>query len=70
MVNISKLRGVIREKGTTEGKLACAIGLNPSTFSYKIKSGKFSLEEADAITTVLNLTGSEAIAIFFSQFVA
>lgn len=70
MVNTNKLRGVMREKGTTAGKLSEIIGINQSTFSYKINSGKFTIEEADKIAQALCLTSEEATAIFFSQFVA
>lgn len=70
MVNTNKLKGMIAEKGTTAGKLAESIGINQSTFSNKINSGKFTIEEADNIVRVLGLTSNEATAIFFSQFVA
>lgn len=70
MVNVNKLRGMIKEKGTSQGKLALDMGINPSTFSYKINSGKFTIEEADTIAMILKLTYSEATAIFFSQYIA
>ena len=70
MVNTKKLKGMIAEKGTTAGNLAENIGINPSTFSNKMKSGKFTIEEADNIVKALELTSDEATAIFFSQFVA
>ena len=70
MVNTNKLKGIIAEKGTTAGELAVKIGIHQSTFSSKIKSGKFTIEEADSIVKVLGLTCTEATKIFFSQFVA
>ena len=70
MVNTNKLKGAIREKGMTDGQVAVSIGINPSTFSTKINSGRFTIEEADNIVNVLGLTSEEATAIFFSQFVA
>jgi DNA-binding Xre family transcriptional regulator len=70
IVNTNKLRGMMAEKGTTAGKLAKSIGINQSTFSAKMSSGKFTIEEADNIVKVLGLTCEEATSIFFSQLVA
>jgi plasmid maintenance system antidote protein VapI len=64
------LRGKIVEKGKTNGEIAEIIGINQSTFSSKINSGKFTLEEADKISCALELSLTEATAIFFSKFVA
>ena len=70
MVNTDKLRGAIKERAMTNGDVAVGIGINPSTFSLKINSGKFTLDEADNISKLLNLSCGEATAIFFSQDVA
>lgn len=70
MVNTNKLKGAIKENGLTAGMVARYLGINPSTFSQKINSGRFTLEEADGISKMLNLTCDDATAIFFSQYVA
>lgn len=70
MVNTDKLRGAIKAKGLNEGDFAEKLGINKSTFSAKINSGKFTIGEADKIASLLCLSKEEATNIFFSQFVA
>lgn len=72
MTNVNKLRGKTVERGYTIEKLAKEIGMDRSTLYRKLSSEgeSFSIREADTIVRVLNLTKDEAIAIFFSQFVA
>lgn len=72
MVNVQKLRGVIVERGYTQERLAKEIPMDKSTFSRKMAGDgeDFSIEQADRISKILNLTKDEAIDIFFSQYVA
>lgn len=70
MVNVQKLRGVIVERGYTQERLAKEIPMDKSTFSRKMAGDgeDFSIEQADRISKILNLTKDEAIDIFFSQY--
>ena len=71
MVNISKLKGIIVEKGYTQEALASEIGIDKSTFYRKIKNGgSFSIGEVNAIVRAINLTRDEAVSIFFAETVA
>lgn len=72
MVNINKLKGKIVERGLNVEKLAERIGLDKSTLYRKINNDgeTFSIREANLICKELVLTGTEATAIFFSQYVA
>ena len=70
MTNVDKLKGAIKEKRLTPEKVAESI--DKSTMYRKLSNGgeDFTIKQADAITQILGLTGDEAQAIFFSQFVA
>lgn len=68
MLNRNMLRGKIVEKGMTEKQVAKEIGMSSKTFSLKMKSGKFGLDEADKIIALLEIEKPEQI--FFSQTVA
>ena len=71
MTNVDKLKGAIKEKRLTPEKVAESIGIDKSTMYRKLNGGEdFTIKQADAITQILGLTGDEAQAIFFSQFVA
>lgn len=72
MVNINKLKGKIVERGLTVEKLAEKIGVDRSTLYRKLAaSGEpFTVKEANLICRALELDGQEAMAIFFSNYVA
>ncbi|MGT2951630.1 phage repressor protein [Streptococcus cuniculi] len=71
MVDISKLKGKIVEKNTTQEVLADEIGINRSTFYRKMKQGgTFSVKEANDIVLSLGLSDEEALSIFFNKKVA
>lgn len=70
MLNVQKLKGKIVEKGKTVEDVSTELGINPSTFYRKLKNNSFEIREADSIATILSLSGTEACAIFFSQYVA
>lgn len=71
MVNVSKLKGKIVERNTTQEELATTIGIDKSTFYRKMKqNGNFSIKEVNLIVSALNLSKDEAMTIFFSETVA
>ncbi len=72
MVNTNKLKGKIVENGMSVEELAEKIGIDRSTVYRKIgASGEsFTIREANLICKILKLDKQEAMAIFFSQYVA
>ena len=71
MVNVSKLKGKIIERNTTQEALAKDIGIDKSTFYRKMKqNGCFSIQEVNLIVSSLGLSKDEALSIFFSETVA
>ena len=72
MTNVDKLRGKIKEKRLTPEKIADLLGIDKSTMYRKLNAGgeDFTIKQADLMSAALELDGSEAQAIFFSQFVA
>lgn len=71
MVNVNKLRGRIVESEMTVSDLADKIGINRASLYRKLdNSDSFTLREADAIASALSLSREDAVAIFFSQYVA
>ncbi len=70
MLNVQKLKGKIIECGRTVETISNEIGIDTATFYRKLKDNSFKIAEADKIAEVLSLTGAEASAIFFSQYVA
>lgn len=72
MVNVNKLKGKIVEHGMSISEFALKIGVDRATLYRRLGSDgrDFTIEEADLIVKELELSCSEASAIFFSQFVA
>lgn len=72
MVNVNKLKGKIVECGLTVSQLAEKINVDRATLYRKLNSeGKnFTIEEADLIARILELSYKEVNSIFFSQYVA
>lgn len=70
MLDVKKLKGKIVERGRTIESVSADLGINPATFYRKLKNNSFEINEADKLVNILSLSGSEATAIFFSQFVA
>lgn len=71
VINYNKLKGKIIEKGLTVEQCADALEIHRATL-YRKLNGRcpVSIQDADAIVRVLNLSKEEACSIFFSQFVA
>lgn len=72
MTNTNKLKGKVVEQGFTIGRLAEEINMDRSTLYRRLNTEgeNFSIKEADALVSALHLSKEEAVAIFFSQFVA
>ena len=67
MINASKLRGLIVEKGYTLGRIAEIIEVTPKTMYERMAVGNFRLGEMDKLIDVLEI--SDPIPIFFTQLV-
>jgi len=65
-VDISKLNGKIAEKATTKEQLAQQIGIDRSTLIRRLKNGKLLVGDAHVICESLELSTSEAVAIFLA----
>lgn len=66
-MNLSKLRGMIAEKGQTYKGCAAAIHVSPQTFTKKMRGATvFDIEEANNLGNFLEMTGKEKIDIFLS----
>ncbi len=72
MVNTDKLRGKIVERRMNIDSVATAVGITPSTLYRRLNGGggAFTIEEADKIASLLDLSAEELNNIFFAQYVA
>lgn len=59
MINRNLIRAKIAEKGMTQADVARQIGLSTKTFSVKMKSGKFGLDEAQRMVDLLSIDKPE-----------
>lgn len=68
MVNVSKLKGKIIEKGMNITELGKSIGIGRSKLYRKLENNgeKLSIQEAGMIVKTLGLTADEAASIFFN----
>lgn len=66
--DMNKLRRKMADRKMTRNKLANYMGINPSTFSRKMKSNglSFSVKEMQKIVEALDLTGEDIIQIFLT----
>ena len=55
MTNTKKIRGRIAEMELSHKQVAEMIGMSAKTFSVKLKSGKFGLDEAEKMIKVLKI---------------
>lgn len=65
MPNMSKLRGVMAEKGYNQKDIAKALGLAESTITYKLRHGSFDLTEANKLIKILDIKNPNEV--FFSE---
>ena len=71
MVNVNKLRAKIVEAGMNVEATAEKAGINKATLYRRLNNPEeITIGEADALVSALNLSCSDAVAIFFSQIVA
>ena len=68
MINANLIRAKIVEKGMTQQEVAAKIGMAPKTFSIKMNSGKFGLDEAEKMIKLLEIEQPEKY--FFADKVA
>ena len=68
-VNKAKLKGKMAENEITQGEFCKMLGMTPSTFWRKAKSGylMFTVGEIHKMADILHLTGAEAADIFLSD---
>ena len=59
MINANLIRGKIVENGMTQAEVATRIGMSPKTFSLKMNSGKFGLDEVEKMIRLLNIDKPE-----------
>ena len=65
MLDVKALRAEIARNGLTQGQVAERIGMTATTFSKKMKTNGFGINEADAIIELLGIQNPSAI--FFGQ---
>lgn len=66
-MNVNKLKGRIIEKGMNVEGLAESIGIDRSSLYRKLNDAeKFTIGEAIRIKDTLDLTGEDAVDIFFN----
>lgn len=65
MFNANALKAEIARNGMTQSSVAKSIGISANTFSTKMKNGTFGIDEAEAISKLLNIGNPGAI--FFDQ---
>lgn len=67
-VNMQELKRIMDDKKITVEEMAAEMGIDKSTAYRKFSSGggKITVSQAQRMARRLDLTGSEAAAIFFS----
>ena len=65
MVDVSKLRGIIAERGLSQRQVAQHLGMTEKTFYTKMKKGVFGTDEVEAMVELLTI--ENPANIFFSQ---
>lgn len=67
MINANLLRAKIAENGLNQKIVAERIGMSEKTFSMKMRTGKFGLDEAEKMIELLKIERPERI--FFAHSV-
>ena len=72
MTDTTTIRRKMRQKKLTVHQVAESLAMNPSTFYRKLSRGgaTFSLDQAQSLARILNLTSQEARDIFFEEDLA
>ena len=63
MINTNKLRGIIVEKGMTQGDVAAELGITARTFYRKMDKGVFDSDEISQMIDLLDI--QDPVAVFF-----
>lgn len=64
-MNVSKLRGIISERGMSQRTVAKEIGVTEKTFYAKMKKGVFGTDEVEKMIALLQI--EDPAAIFFGN---
>ena len=67
MIDTSKLKGLMAEKGYTQRKMAGEIGISEATMYKKMHEGIFGSDEMTAISMILEMTDTQKLNIFFAN---
>ena len=71
MMNLKKLKAKMVENDVSIEQAAKCLEIDTSTMYRRLNGeSKFLIEEGEKLAILLNLTGEEAISIFFAQTVA
>lgn len=65
MVNSSKLKGIIAERGYSQAKVAEKLGITPKTFYDKMKRQVFDSDEMEIMIDLLEI--QNPVDIFFDN---
>lgn len=65
VIDANQLRAEIVRAGMTQKTVARSIGMSENTFSKKINSGKFGLDDAEKMIKLLDIRDPNAV--FFAQ---
>lgn len=55
MIAVSKLRGIIAERGMSQKQVAECLGITEKTFYTKMKKGVFGTDEAEKMVEILSI---------------
>lgn len=69
MVNLNKLKGLLKENGYTYDKLADAMNITKRTIATRMTDGKFSVPQASKLIEILHLDKETANSIFFNGLI-
>lgn len=69
MVATDKLRGIIYERGTSQRKVASALGITEKTFYSKMKKGVFGTDEVEKMVELLNIHNPAEIFLVKKQLI-
>ena len=71
MINIDKLKGLMKEKRVTQSELAEKLGIKTCTMNQKLNGKRdLSLDEAEIIAEVLDIDVGDFGKYFFNRSVA
>lgn len=68
MIDVSKLRGKMAEKGYSQKDVAEKMGIQPNTLRRKMNRGVFGSDEIEALINILDIV--DPMAIFFTNKVS